>query len=189
MTGAKLPADAAARALEDSFFLEQDRVLVERLREMRRMAETKEALAAASGIRSDAVLARLVELEVKPEIVAALAAVPLVEVAWADGRVEEAERAVVLAHADAQGIRPGSLERDLLERWLSHRPEPRLLEAWRAYVRGLCEHLGPAERDQLREELLRRTRATAEAAGGFLGVGRVSSAERRVLEALAASFG
>ncbi len=189
MTRPNPPDALAARALEESFFLEQDRVLVEKLRALRRLAETREALAAASGIASAAVLDRLVQLEVKPEIVAALAAVPLVEVAWADGRIEAAERAAILAHADAQGLTPGSLERELLERWLTHRPEPRLLEAWRTYVQGLCERLEPAERAALREELLRRTRATAEAAGGLLGMGRISAAERRVLDALAASFG
>ncbi len=54
---------------------------------------------------------------------------------------------------------------------------------------GLCERLGPAERTQLKEELLRGTRGTAQAAGGFLGVGRVSAAEQQMIDALAASFG
>lgn len=189
MTGPTNPKDLAARALEDAFFLERDRVLMEKLQAMKRMAETKEALSAASGITNDAVLSRLVQLNVKPETVAALAAVPLVEVAWADGRIDEGERAAVLAHADAQGIRAGSLERELLEQWLLHRPEPRLLEAWRTYVQGLCERLDPAERTQLREALLRGTRSTAQAAGGFLGMGRVSAAEQRMMDLLAASFG
>jgi hypothetical protein len=188
MTAPKKPNDLAARALEESFFLEQDRVLIEKLRAMKKMAETKEALAAASGITSDAVLTKLVELDVKPEIVAALAAVPLVEVAWADGRIDAEERAEVLSHADARGIRAGGTERELLEAWLTHRPEPKLLEAWRTYVRGLCEQLGSEERAQLKEQLLRATRATAQASGGFLGMGKISAAEQRVLDTLAGSF-
>jgi hypothetical protein len=189
-TGPKKPNDLAARALEESFFLEQDKVLIEKLRAMKRMSETKEALSRVSGIENDAILARLVQLDVKPEIVAALAAVPLVEVAWADGRIDEEERKAVLAHADARGIRTGTMERELLERWLTHRPEPRLLDAWRTYVEGLCEGLGAAERAQLRDELLHATRTTAQASGGFLGMGsKTSAAEQRVLDQLAASFG
>lgn len=180
--------DLAARRLEDAFFLEQDRILVERLREMKRMAETKESLAAVSGITSDAVLARLVELDVKPEIVAALATVPLIEVAWADGAITPEEREVVLAHANGKGIRPGSVEHELLERWLTQRPEPKLLEAWREYLKGLCAALGPEERTQLREELLHATKTTAAASGGFLGIGRISRAEQEMLDTLAASF-
>jgi hypothetical protein len=178
----------AASRLQDAFFLEQDRVLIERLKAMKAMAETKEALAAVSGISNDVVLTRLVALGVKPEVVAALATVPLVEVAWADGDVAEAERAAILGHANAQGFSPGGVEHELLERWLTHRPEPRLLEAWQTYVRGLCESLSLEERALLREELMHSTRATAQAAGGFLGLRRISGAEQRMLDVLAATF-
>ena len=187
-TGPKKPSDTAARALEESFFLEQDKALIERLRAMKQMAKDKEALSQVSGIKNDAILARLVQLEVKPEIVAALATVPLVEVAWADGRIDDEERKAVLEHADGRGIRAGSIERELLERWLTRRPEPSLLEAWRTYVQGLCEGLTAEERTQLREQLLHATKVTAQASGGFLGVGKISAAEQRVLDQLAASF-
>jgi hypothetical protein len=41
---------------------------------------------------------------------------------------------------------------------------------------------------QLREELLHATKTTAEASGGFLGIGRISRAEQEMLDTLAASF-
>ena len=55
--------------------------------------------------------------------------------------------------------------------------------------RGSASGPAPAERTQLKEELLRGTRVTAQAASGFLGVGRVSAAEQQTIDALAASFG
>jgi hypothetical protein len=180
--------DRAARVLEDAFFLEEDRILRARLRAMQELAETKEAISSVSGITNDVILTRLVELNVKPETVAALAAVPLVEVAWADGKVDPAERDTVLKHANGLGITPGSVEHELLERWLTHRPEPKLLTAWQSCLKGLCEALSPEERVILKEEFLHATRATAESAGGFLGLGQVSGAEKQVLESLAASF-
>lgn len=178
----------AARNVEEAFFLEQDALLVKKLQAMKKLAETKEALASVSGISDDAVLTRLVELEVKPETVAALSAVPLVEVAWADGSISPEEQAAVLEHAAAHGAPDGSVERELLERWLTHRPEPRLLEAWQAYIRGLCQRLSPPERAGLKEALLQSTRATAQSSGGFLGMGRISAAEQKVLDLLAATF-
>lgn len=178
----------AAKALEDAFFLEQDKILLEKQREMKKMAETKESLAAVSGITNDAVLTRLVELNIKPETVAALSTVPLVEVAWADGKVDEDERRVILEHADTMGIAPGTIERELFERWLSHRPEPTLLEAWKSYISGLCERLGPEEVQSLKEELLRSTTATAKASGGFLGMGKISKQEQEVLAQLVSCF-
>jgi hypothetical protein len=180
--------DRAARLLEEAFFLEQDRVLVDRLQAMRKLAETKEALSSVSGITNDAILTKLVQLNVKPETLAALAVVPLVEVAWADGKIEAAEREAVLKHANGLGILPGSVEHALLERWLTHRPEPNLMTAWQTCLQGLCESLNPEERVLLRQELLHATRSTAEAAGGFLGLGRISDSEKRVLDSLAASF-
>jgi hypothetical protein len=180
--------DRAARLLEDTFFLEQDQILVDRLRAMKKMAETKESLAAVSGITNDVILSRLVALDVRPEILAALATVPLVEVAWADGEIEENEREVVLTHANAKGIRPGTVEHELLERWLEHRPEPKLIEAWKAYIQGLCENLDEKERALLKDELLHSTTATAEATGGFLGFGSISEAEQIMLDTLNTSF-
>ncbi len=180
--------ERAGRLLESAFFLESDAVLLERQRALRLMAETREALSAASGITDERVLTRLVELDVRPEVVAALATVPLVEVAWADGAIQPEERETILHHANAQGIGPQSVEYALLERWLAHRPDPGLLEAWEAYVCNLCERLDQADRERLRAELLHATRATAQAAGGILGLARVSGAEKRMLERLESGF-
>jgi hypothetical protein len=188
MTGSPKAFDRSAGLLEDAFFLEKDRILRERRRALHELAETKEAISSVSGITNDVILTRLVELDVKPETVAALAAVPLVEVAWADGKIDADERAVVLEHANNLGITPGSVEHELLERWLTHRPEPSLLTAWQTCIKGLCESLGAEERALLQAELLHATRATAEASGGLLGLGRTSPAEKRVLDSLAASF-
>jgi hypothetical protein len=65
---------------------------------------------------------------------------------------------------------------------------PHLLETWATYVRDLCAQMTPEARRTFREQLLGRTRAVAEAAGGFLGVGRVSAKEQAVLAELERAF-
>jgi hypothetical protein len=179
---------ATGSSLEEAFFLAQDRTLIERRAELRKMAESKEVLAKVSGITNEAVLERLVNLNVRPETLAALALVPLIEVVWADGDVDDKERATVLGHAATQGIARGSVEYELLVRWLAHRPEDSLLIAWQHYVQGLCERISPAERDDLKQELLRDVRKAAESSGGLFGVGKISSQERLVLAKLESSF-
>ncbi len=179
----------SGRELEDSFFLQEDRVLIERLQALRRMEETREALSRASGIRDPAVLKRLTELGVRPESVAALALVPVVEVAWADGNIDDRERRAVIDAAEARGIQAGGIEHELLESWLARRPRPQLLEAWQHYVAGLLPELTPAQREGLRDELLGRAQAVAEASGGFLGLGnKVSPQEAAVLDRMAQAF-
>ena len=179
---------ATGRSLEEAFFLEQDRDLIERKAQLHRMEKTKEALASVSGIRDQGVLEQLVRLGVGAETVAALAVVPLIEVVWADGHVDEEERQVVLDHAKKQGILPGNIEHALLERWLSHRPGDGVLAAWQHYVEALCDRMDVAQRAALKSELLREVRAAAEASGGFLGLGTISAAEKAVLEKLEGSF-
>jgi hypothetical protein len=180
---------ASGRSLEDAFFLEQDRQLIARRAELVKMAETKEALAAVSGIGNHDILQTLVKLNVRPETLAALSAVPLVEVVWADGHVDDKEKQVVLDFARAHGMAEGSVARELLERWLTHRPPTDLLAAWQHYVEAICERLSAEERLRLKDELLHHVREAAGASGGFLGFGKLSSEEKAVIGKLEASFG
>jgi len=175
-------------SLEDAFFLQQDRTLIERLADMRKMAESKESLAKVSGITNQAILERLVHMHVRPETVTALALVPLIEVVWADGEVDQDERRAVLEQAVAQGMAPESTAYQLLDRWLSHRPEDSLMKAWQHYTQGLCEGLTSGQRDVLRQELLQGLRKAAQASGGFLGLGTISSREKEVIEKIEAAF-
>lgn len=175
--------------LEDSFFLKEDKLLIERLQALRKLEESRNALARASGIHDQKVLDRLVELGVRPESVAPLALVPILEVAWADGKLDDEERRAVLRAAEARGIQPGDLEHQLMESWLARAPRPELLEAWQHYLAGLLPQLAPEQREELRRELLDGARAVAEASGGFLGLGRkISPAEAAVLERLDRAF-
>jgi hypothetical protein len=179
---------ATGRSLEEAFFLEQDRELIQRRAELHSLERTKEALASVSGMKDQAILEQLVRLGVGAETLAALAVVPLIEVVWADGHVDDEERQVVLDHAEKQGILPGGIEYALLERWLLSRPGDDLLAAWQHYVEALCERLDGPQRAALKNELLEDVRAAAEASGGFLGFGSVSDEEKVVLDKLEGSF-
>lgn len=177
-------------SLEDLFFAQQDALLIEQRRRLEQMERTQAVLAEVSGIRNREVLARLVELEVSPDLLASLAVVPLIEVAWADGEVHEREVAAALAGAEGSGIAKGSVDYALLQEWLQHRPPEALLEAWNHYISGLCESLSSDQRESLRQDLLQRARQVAEAAGGFLGLtARVSAKEQAVLARMDAAFG
>jgi hypothetical protein len=179
---------AAGAALTDQFFKSRDQALLDKMRKTRRSTEMKAALAEVAGIHDDHVLQKLVDLDVNPETVAAIALVPLVEVAWADGTLDAKEREAVLAAAAAQGIASGSVEHGLLANWLAQRPEPKLLDAWQYYVRGLCRKMSEPERLGLKRDILERARAVATTSGGFLGVGKISDAEKDMLETIESTF-
>jgi hypothetical protein len=176
------------RRLEDTFFLEKDKVLIEQLRTMKKMRETKTALAEVSGIKNDAVLEKLLALQIRPETLAALSLVPLVEVAWADGSVSKEEEAAVLRAAESIGVKKGNIDHPLLKEWLMVKPPSTLLEAWDHYIAGLCEKLSTSEIAALKADILGHARSVAEASGGLLGIGAVSKEEKEVLKKMEASF-
>jgi hypothetical protein len=173
--------------LEDAFFLKEDEKLIQKLREMKKMEDSKSALAAASGINNEVVLKKLMELGIHAETVAALAVVPLVEVAWADGSVKQPEKEAVLKAVDQSG-EVSEIVHELLESWLTRRPDASLLEAWSHYVEGLCEELTESEKEAFKQDLLGRARTVAEAYGGFLGFGKTSRAEEKILVRLEQAF-
>ena len=176
------------RALEEAFFAHHERKLLETARAAAQEHATREALAAASGIHDPAVLDTIADLGISVETVAALGLVPLVEVAWADRTIHDEEHAAVLKAAEESGIEPGSPARALLDEWLESRPPATLLAAWKDYVESLDAALDPGERETLRDELMERARHVAEAAGGFLGVKKISAAEKAMLEELERAF-
>ena len=176
------------RKLEEAFFKEENDRAVARLRKLAQMKESRKALTDVSGITDEAVLDKLLDLKVTPGILASMAAIPLVEVAWADGHVEDKERTAVLDAARSVEFGKDKVDFPLLESWLEKRPSPQLLQAWTHYVQGLAAAMEPHELEQLRHGLLDRARRIAEAAGGLLGFGKISASEQAVLDRMARAF-
>ena len=177
------------KALEESFFAKQNAELAAKLRAERHKKEAKAALAEASNIRDDALLDRLVDLELGADTWTALSLIPLVEVAWADGVLDPKERGAILEAAVAVRVMPGKPAFELLETWLSARPEAELLATWAEYIVGLCNHLDDSATELLKEEILGGARRVGEAAGGFFGFGKkISDAEQTVIDQLEKAF-
>lgn len=174
------------KALEDEFFRKEEAKLLERMRAAKRQQLTREELRKATGISDEASLDRLAAMGLSPVTLAALALVPLVEVAWASGAVEAEERKLVMQAAKDAGLDAQSQE--LLSSWLSHAPDRALVNAWRSYVATLAQNMTAQQRETLKTEVLGRARNVAAAAGGVLGVGKVSKAEADKLEELGRAF-
>ena len=177
------------KSLEEEFFRRQDAALLAQRRTEEERRAARAALAAASHITDDVLLDQLVAFGISAATLTALSLVPLIEVAWADGRVEDAEIQVILAAARAAGLEETSAGHKLLASCLSERPQTGLRKMWRQYITSICTTLSAEERDALKTELLQQARSVAEAAGGFMGLGsKVSSKEEALLAEIAAAF-
>ena len=161
--------------------------------ELLRVKQEKEALRAVlaqSGSKiSDALVNSLFEHGVTPKALAALALVPLVIVAWADGSDEQKEKTAIIQAATSIGVPTDGPGYALLQAWLEHKPPTKLLHTWETYTTALVATLTPEQREGMKSDIIGRARAVAQAAGGFLGLGpKVSAAEAQILERLEKAF-
>lgn len=177
------------KALEESFFAKRNEQLLRELRQHMDDQAQREALAKASGISNEQLLDQLLELEIRPETMAAMSLVPLVAVAWADNVMDAKEREAILQAAHETGIKETDPGYKLLEEWFEHAPSDEMLQTWKAYVSTLTETLTSGGKEALREEVIGRAHKVAAAAGGILGLGsKISRAEKEVLDELAKAF-
>jgi tellurite resistance protein len=171
-------------ALENEFFRKVDQELMERLQKQGDIESLRECL----GIRDDKVAASLLAAGVTVRTATALRLVPLVAVAWADGRIEASEREVILSAAEKHGITPQSPGGQLLRGWLDQKPSLEMMDTWVAYAGRLAEKLTPQESAHLRQVIVEEMQQVAEASGGFLGFAAVSSGESNIIKRIEAAL-
>lgn len=176
------------RALEEEFFKRHNEELLAAMRARLETEHLAEALGGATGITDEHVIAHLIEAGMTGATVMALALVPLVAVAWADGKLEEAERLRIIR--DPQTHELSGEARALLLNWLIEEPEPSLFETWIEYVHAIRPDMDQAGWDRLKAATCDRSRAVAAAAAGEpYGVGReVSREEQAVLNRIETAF-
>jgi len=175
-------------ALEAQFFNEVDRKLLEKLRADMAQHSERERLKSSTGLKDDAVIEELLALGINDDTMSALSLFPLVWVAWADGRVEPAEKDAVLKAATESGVQSGSPAMELLTGWLKKTPDDKIAEAWVDYIHALKAAATPETLQRVKHSVLHRAHEVADSAGGFMGIGRVSAKESGVLKRLEQAF-
>jgi hypothetical protein len=178
--------DDRRKALEEAFFQKENDAAVAKIREHRDELAARGELCAATGVSDEKLLDTLLAQGVTSSSIAALSLVPVVAVAWADGKIDAGERRAIMSGAASHGIEPGQPAHEILEGWLSVRPAERLFEAWGDYAGALCAEMGEEARIHFAEEVLARADKVARAAGGILGIGAVSDEEKVVMARLRA---
>ncbi|HEX3765916.1 MAG TPA: hypothetical protein VHW23_44770 [Kofleriaceae bacterium] len=176
------------RALENQFYEKENQ---DKLAAMRRKLDTqasKDELRKASGMTDDAVLEQLVALGLRSNTIAALSLVPLIQVAWADGAIQDNERTAILQGAHGKGLEEGSDGYELLQSWLAREPGEELFIAWEAYIKALASQLNDEQNRLLKNQIVGFAKLVATAAGGILGFGKVSASEEKVLHRIEAAF-
>ena len=177
-----------SRALEDEYFRRVDQKLAQAIKEQWQHEHDIEVMKRESHIDDESVIEELLEVGIKPGMIRAMALVPAVHVAWANGFIERREREAVMHAAHSVGIREESPTGCLLASWLKEPPSPELFQVWEDYVKALHLVLNSIAHHQLHQSAVNTARKIAEAAGGFLGVHAVTVAEQRAIQQVDEAF-
>lgn len=184
----ELTLEDRARALENQFYEKENKEKLAAMKEKLDAKSSRDELRKASGMTDETVLDQLVALGLKANTIAALSLVPLVQVAWADGEIQDNERTAILQGAHGKGLEEGTDGYELLQTWLKKAPGPDLFSAWEAYIKALAAQLNDEQNRLLRNQIVGFAKMVAAAAGGILGFGKVSSSEEAVLTRIEAAF-
>ena len=172
------------RALEEEYFRKKNRELIEKMRQDAGRDEARRGMAAATGVSDPEMLQQLQNLGFTPETVVLLPLVPVVEMAWVDGNVTDAERSALMKIARTRGIAEGSAAFHQLTAWLADRPADGVFDSATRLIRAMLD--APAQDAQKisSEDLVAYCETIAAASGGLLGITKISSEERALLASL-----
>jgi hypothetical protein len=125
----------------------------------------------------------------RPSNVALLDVLPLVELAWADGRVSPRERQIVTAAAARRRDVRGSAHTQLAA-WLAQRPPDRVFRACRDTLRRSMQDRARSAAAHMRATLESEIALLVSSAGGLLGTDQpVTEEQRTIIRHLFADLG
>lgn len=183
------PLGDRGRAHEDDYFRKKDRELIEKMRQASTAEAANRELSAKSGLQDPGMLQELQALGFTLETVALLPLVPLVQMAWAEGGVSDAERKLILQLARTRGIEEGSIADRQLAAWLASRPDPRVFTSALRLIRATLDSAASGVAPLTADDLVKYCEQIAAASGGMFGIKRVSPEERALLSTLARDLG
>jgi tellurite resistance protein len=177
------------KAMESDYFRKEEAKLLEQLRQRASLDEIARSLKDKLQVDNPELLATLRDLGVTPDNATAFLLLPLVQVAWAEGKVRKDEHEAVMKLAHERGVEQDSAAEQHLREWLATRPADALFDASLEVLKSAFSVLPGRERHERIEQVIDACRIVAEASGTEiahqLGLGTgVSRSEASLLEAI-----
>jgi hypothetical protein len=182
------PLADRGRSLEEEYFRKKERELIEKLRRAAAVEETRRDLSRKTGLQDPEMLQELEALGFTPDTVSLLPLVPVLQVAWAEGGVTDAERKLVIQLARSRGITEGSVADRKLAEWLTRRPDSQVFARAMRLVRATLAASGQEHGMPSADDLVKYCESIAAASGGLFGINRISTEERTLLAKIAADL-
>ncbi|MFN0123330.1 MAG: hypothetical protein ACKV2V_22745 [Blastocatellia bacterium] len=174
------------RGMEEAYFRRQEQELIEKMRARRAAEAAREEMAAATGIVDDEMLSHLQDMGFNRDTVSLLHVIPLLQVAWADGKVQSGEADQLIRIARLRGIAADSVADQQLAKWIETRPSEEFFTQSLGVVRAMLAAMPDIHGSANRRDLVAFSIAIASASGGILGFGdKVSDEEKSAITEIA----
>jgi len=171
------------RGLEEGYFLKREQELIKKMRERVALEKERSQLADKIGVTNDEILQALQDLGYNSENIKLLHLMPLVHVAWANGKISDRERKIILEAARASGIGEGSEAERHLEELLHDPPSDEFMEAQFMAIRAILQAVPEDSQKAIRENLTNYCTVLASLSKELFSLEpRISKAEREALD-------
>jgi hypothetical protein len=182
------PLDPLRRAHEDDFFRKRNQELIEKMRQKLSTEEAAADLKAATQLDDEELIHQLSALGITRETLPVLHLVPLLQVAWADGEIQDEERVLLLQAADEANVTGPA--RTTFEGMLHKQPSPEFFDASMSFIKAMLAAMPEDKAQDAAANLQALTWRVADAAGGLFGLfGRVGGTEKAALRQIAERLG
>ncbi|MBM4112182.1 MAG: hypothetical protein FJ253_02235 [Phycisphaerae bacterium] len=177
--------DERRAGYEEGYFRNKDAEMVSKLKGVFDKKHSREELKKLTGVTDEAAIDRLMAVIDRKELLSAFKLYPLVEIAWADGKVDATEVKAIEAAAQKSGIPRDSAAFERLGDWIRKGPTDNARAVWKLYAGQLRTKLTAAELDTFRNDLLKFADSVAESSGGLFGIFKsTSSEEQKVIDTI-----
>ena len=173
--------DDRRKAQEEEYFRKQNAALAQKLKD-------REALK-SQGISDEHLIDELTKAGFGADAARALVFVPLIQMAWADGRVQDEERQMIEKLAQQRAIEPDSEAMGLITRWMSAEPRDEKYLQAKTLLEPMVDEINRAGHPELGTWILSAAEKVAEATGGLFGFGaKISKEEKELMKEISARF-
>ncbi|MEM6291750.1 MAG: hypothetical protein AAGA54_10810 [Myxococcota bacterium] len=176
---------------EDVYFQQQEQDQRAELRHKMAMAakelEDKRSIAGSVATDDLEVAARVKALGFDGDSARIFDLLPIVHVAWADGKIQRGERSAILKILESRGIERGSEAFRTMESLLEEKPADSFMRESLSVLRDVTGGLGDRS-----ASIVDMCIKVAASAGGFLGLKigqKIGDNERKQIESIVASLG
>jgi hypothetical protein len=157
------------KAMEEAFFRSEDAKLLKSLQQKAHLDEIATALGEQLQVKNPDLLLRVRQLGITLETAAGFFLAPLVQVAWANGKVSKKEHDTVLRIALRRGIEADSPAYAKLEEWLGTRPSDSFFDTAVELLAYGFSVLPADEKEERIKTLLDACHEVAEGEGTHVG--------------------